>query len=124
MDENTLPQDVVAFVRLHIASVPHLEVLISMIRSGDERFSATDLAARTNLTPAVAASAAADLVRSGLLTAEGSGYRFAPATEVLNSVSASLAGCYDRFPVQLIRLIYEPRSAVQSFADAFRLKKE
>ena len=65
-----------------------------------------------------------DLVRSGLASGTEEEAWINPADTERASNAAMIADANARFPVQLIRAIYErPPSAVQSFADAFRVRK-
>jgi DNA-binding transcriptional regulator GbsR (MarR family) len=67
------------------------------------------------------------LVAADLVTAEqknGIRFRYAPATPELRRAVELLAVAYNERPVTLVRLVYNRPSAAQSFADAFRIKKD
>ena len=56
----------------------------------------------------------------------GPAFRYAPRTEALGRSADGLAAAYNERPVTLVRLLYsrpQPPSPVQSFADAFRIRK-
>jgi hypothetical protein len=75
-----------------------------------------------------AGRALAHLLAVGLVerdAASGVGYRYAPATPALHRAVGMLLQMYNQRPVTLVRALYaRPSTAVQSFADAFRLRPE
>lgn len=59
----------------------------------------------------------------GLLVRQDSGYRYRPESDLASQVD-KLALAFNHRPVTLVRVIYALRdSGIQSFADAFRLRK-
>ena len=59
----------------------------------------------------------------GLLVRQDSGYRYRPESDLASQVD-TLALAFNHRPVTLVRVIYALRdSGIQSFADAFRLRK-
>ena len=68
------------------------------------------------------------LVSAGLATMETIGgapaYRYEPASTELRQAVDLLRTAYNERPVTLVRLVYNRPSAAQSFADAFRIKRE
>jgi hypothetical protein len=67
-----------------------------------------------------------DFVQSGVLEIAGEGeFRLAPAEHPSRAILDELRIAYDRRPVTLVRAIDAvARTKIQSFADAFRLKRE
>ena len=64
------------------------------------------------------------LVDRGLVTRERGVYRFEPRTEDLDKAVRALIACYrDRRTAVITAIFSRPTAAIQSFADAFRLKK-
>jgi hypothetical protein len=130
MDENSLPLRVERFVRESIPSVAHLDALVRLVRLEGTAISVDDLSVIMAQKPEVLTVVLEDLVNQGLVERADGGYRFAPVERGLEQSAADLVAAYDRFPVQLIRVVYEPRAtpqkniAAQSFADAFRLRKD
>ena len=60
-----------------------------------------------------------------LVPAEGGSYRYQPASADLDAHARNLERLYRQRPVTLIRVIYGLRdSKIQSFADAFRLRRK
>lgn len=51
-------------------------------------------------------------------------FRYAPGTAELRRAVELLATAYNQRPVTLVRLVYHRPSPAQSFADAFRVRKE
>ena len=64
-----------------------------------------------------------DLLSSQLVQRAGDACRYAPASDMIPTID-ELAEMYRTKPVTLVRALYDrPARAVQSFADAFRLRK-
>ena len=128
MAETRLPDEVRALVQNHLASMAHLDALLLLAASPESSMPAPAVATRINVEPEVAARALRDLVGASLVAEEQLGaapvYRFAPGDDELRRAAETLADMYRRFPVQIIRAVYErPSTAVQQLADAFRLRK-
>jgi len=124
MAESRLPDDVRALAQHHLASMAHLDALLLLAGSPDAPLSADAVAARIGAEPEAAARALRDLQAASLVAEDGAGYRFAPGDPALRRAAETLAEMYRRFPVQVIRAVYErPPSPVQQLADAFRLRK-
>lgn len=51
-------------------------------------------------------------------------YRYAPGTPALRRAVEMLSAAYNQRPVTLVRLVYHRPSPAQTFADAFRLRKD
>jgi hypothetical protein len=127
MVDSRLPDEVRVLVQNHVASMPHLEALLLLSGSPDQSLPVEAVAAAIGVAPDAAAKVLRDLHASSLAAEEGAGgslrYRFAPDDESLRRAAESLSDMYSRFPVQVIRAVYErPPSAVQQLADAFRLR--
>jgi hypothetical protein len=127
MAESRLPDAVRALARNHLQTMVHLDALLVLVASPDAALPATEVAARVGAEPGAAAAALRDLAAASLVAADESAgaarYRFAPGDPALRDAAATLADMYRRFPVQVIRAVYErPPSAVQQLADAFRLR--
>jgi hypothetical protein len=109
--DDRFPDDVRDLVRDHVASVAHLEALILLARRPVREYSPARVAAETPVDPATAASVLRDLAAAGLVAATrpggGGSFRFAPATPALRHAAARLGECYARFPVQVVRAVYE-----------------
>jgi hypothetical protein len=129
MEDNSLPLRVERFVREYIPSICHLDALVRLARMQGEAIGSNDLAVIMAQKPEVIATVLEELRGSGLVGRGAGGFSFEPDSDYLRQNTIDLVEAYDRFPVQLIRIVYEPRvkptnNAAQSFADAFRLRKD
>jgi len=127
MADARLPDEVRALVQSHVPSMVHLDALLWLSGSPDASPTADAVAAAIGVEPEAAARALRELAASGLAAGEEDGgetrFRFAPRGESLRHAAGTLAEMYRRFPVQVIRAVYErPPSPVQQLADAFRLR--
>ena len=123
-----LPQDVRDLLTRHLATMEHVEVLLTLARDEARSWNAGEVAAVTHTPVTSVAVRLEELVAGGFATPAPTGgsdaYRYAPGTAEMRSAVSSLEEMYRTKPVTLIKAIYErPASAVQSFADAFRLRK-
>lgn len=128
MADTRLPDEVRALVQNHLGSMAHLDALLLLAGAPDASLTAGEMAARVSAEPEAAARALRELEAASLLAADASAgeprYRFAPGNDSLRRAAGTLAEMYRRFPVQVIRAVYErPPSPVQQLADAFRLRK-
>ena len=105
----------------------HVEVLLTLAGDEARSWNAGEIAAVTHAPVASITARLDELVAGGFASrapAVGS-YRYSPKTAEMRKAVSSLEEMYRTKPVTLIKAIYErPTSAVQSFADAFRLRKE
>lgn len=130
MTEPTLPAEVLALIRGPIASMAHAEALLFLRRVAPEAGSLSAVAAGAQIASAATARRCLDeLTAAALLVTDGpDAYRYAPNTDEARRAVDALADMYNTKPVTLIRAIYSrpatPVTPVQSFADAFRLRRE
>jgi hypothetical protein len=125
---NELPAPVEQFIVQHIESLGQLEVLL-LVRQEPERWWRVEEIARALYTPVeICAGVLADLARRGFLAAgepPEPPYRYQPATSELDGLVDAVAETYRERRVAVITAIYSrPVSKVQTFADAFRIRKE
>ena len=128
MADTRLPDEVRALVQNHLSSMAHLDALLLLAGAPDTALPASAVAARIGAEHDAVARALGDLRGASLVAADesegGTAYRFAPADAALRHAAGTLAEMYRRFPVQVIRAVYErPPSPVQQLADAFRLRR-
>lgn len=124
MGEAGIPQDVQALIASSIDSVEQLEVLLLLHGSGGRQWRAPDVSAALSTNDQSAARCLASLAASGLLHADGEIYRYDPQPELRGAVD-TLARIYSRYRVRIIQLIFaSPSGNVQSFADAFRIRRK
>jgi hypothetical protein len=102
----------------------HVAILLDLRGVPERLHSAADVAARTRLDRTVTERVLRELTASRIVSREGDTYQYAPAADVRDTVDG-LAEMYRTKPVTLVRAIYDrPTRAAQSFADAFRIRKE
>lgn len=127
------PQDVVHFVAEYIHSVEQLEALL-LLRAEQRAWSAADVSARLLSSPASVAMRLADLHVRGLVRQEGEKYRYAVSDPAQNATIGALIALYRTRKDAVIGLIFSQPAArplskpkpdrLQSFADAFRLRRD
>ncbi|MCK6551435.1 MarR family transcriptional regulator [Myxococcota bacterium] len=122
-----LPDALLAFVVENFESVYQLEILLHVRQHGQ---SSAEAVARALYMPPHTVTAALDaLTARGLVErANGSGYRCAPRSPSTAALVDEIATRYSDYRVRIAGAIYsrddEPRrSPVQSFAEAFRLRR-
>jgi hypothetical protein len=122
------PPAVEQFIAQHIESLAQLETLLLLRRQGDQSFSSFDLSRQLYISPEVCAGIVADLERRGFIErdpAENERLRYRGGNTTIDNLVDELAALYQERRVAVITHIYsKPVKQVQTFADAFRLRKE
>ena len=122
---NDFPTDVRQFIGQNIESLAQLESLLLLRRDAQQTWSSAALAKILYITPEMAAILLLDLARRGFATSVGDGYRYQVKSEDVDRAIGQLARLYEDRRVAVISAIYsKPLDKVQTFADAFRLRKE
>jgi hypothetical protein len=121
MSDSALPGEVQRLILQALPSMDHVEVLFRVWQRDDA--SAEWLAQETRLDPARLAKVLRDLEQSNVIVSRDASYRVTEAPRDRAAVE-QFAVAYNTRPVTLIRAIYARPSPVQSFADAFRLRRE
>ena len=122
-----IPVEVRQLLARHLHTMEQVEALLLLARSGDRSLSADEV--RTGLRLEATADLSRTLARlesSGLVAVEAGApprYRYAPSSVESRTAVELLAVAYNERPVTLVRMIYDRPSPVQSFADAFRVRK-
>ena len=104
----------------------HVDVLVLLAKEPTHRWSASEIRERLRLAIDLPAGVFIDLVESGLIIREPGDtprYQYQPSSSSLREAVASLIVLYEERPVTLVRTVYSRPSAVQSFADAFIIRK-
>ena len=119
------PDPVLSFVDRHIESLEHLEILL-LLAAQDRSWSALEIFQKIQSSVASVEQRLQTLVAAGLLTKDERGqFRFAPKDEDTRKVVQDLAEAYRTRRVRIIEAIYTRKTdAVQSFADAFKFRKD
>jgi hypothetical protein len=122
------PADIQQFVAQNIESLAQLEILMLLRQQPQREWDPAEVARLLYTAVEMCASQLADLARRGFLLctpAPNPRYRYQPASEELSQSVDRLAALYAERRVAVITLIYsKPVNKVQTFADAFRLRKE
>jgi hypothetical protein len=125
---NDFPAEIEQFIGQHIESLAQLELLL-LLRQGSARsWSSFDLARQLYVTPDVCTGIVADLERRGFVlrdAADNSLIRYRSGGAEFDQLIDQLAVLYHQRRVAVITLIYsKPIKKVQTFADAFRIRRE
>jgi DNA-binding IclR family transcriptional regulator len=131
MKEDAVPNMVQEFLRQHIESFEHLEVLLLLLRHHGQTWTAAAVAEHLQIEFELVSSALSHLTRQDLLRqdADGTaGFRYGPGTAKLEAEATALAKSYMHDRVRVILLMNEHAvtrirlSALRTFAEAFRLR--
>lgn len=118
--------ELMEFVRTSIRSVWTLELLLMIWRTSPAPWTAARLVQELRASELIVSDALASLQAAGLVLAEeGATFRYAPAAPHLDRLVAQLEQLYRERPMAVTKAIFgSPNDKLQTFADAFRLKKE
>jgi hypothetical protein len=116
--------DTKAFIRSSIRSVWALELLLFMRRHDGEAWTAEALARELRSSTFAIKDILDTFSQAGLATAEGGTFRYAPATPHLDRAVRELEAAYAVRPLAVSREILAGSNKIQTFADAFKLKKD
>ena len=127
-DPASIPPPVRAFIAEHIRTLMSLELLL-LVRAHPEReWTGAELARELRSAPEWAERELLDLVKRGLVVTTQippPTFRYSPAQAALQKVVDELAAIYPERRHTILQLIFSaPSGPIQSFADAFRLRKE
>lgn len=128
MVDDLIPDDVKAFLLKHIDSVAQLEALLLLRANPDLEWNAETLAKRLYVSVQETAGLLARLCADGFLEARGDQtliYQYhCRVSEQVNIVDR-VAELYGHYLIPITHFIHaKPRTRVQEFADAFRLRKD
>lgn len=123
-----LPDDLRRFIAEHLGSIAQLELLLLLAADAEKTWTAEEAAKALYISPEATLGFLEAMKSQGLIrrTAEGPpSYRFAPARPESEQLARELASFYKERRLTIINLIYaSPVQKLQSFADAFRLRKD
>jgi hypothetical protein len=121
-----LPADLRRFISEHIGSIAQLELLLLLAGDSSKSVGADEAARVFYLTPDAARTYLEVMRADGLVARQADGtYRFAPANEQWRQLVQALAEAYRERRLTVVQAIYAgPSDAIQSFADAFRIRKD
>ncbi len=121
-----IDDDILNFLRTSIRSVWTLELLLLLWRSRPRAWSAAELVRELRASDSIATDGLAALQAVGLIVPEGQDrFRYTAASSALDGIVQRLAQLYQERPMAVTRAIFaSPDQRLQTFADAFRLKKD
>jgi hypothetical protein len=128
LSEDSIPSEVRAFIAENIDSVVQLEILLLLHAHPGNDFTAAQISTQLRIDPAWAEDQLEHLCRRALLTCAQQSphvYRYGPTDAQLAQSVDDLIKAYADRRVSVISLIFsEPVDKIQSFADAFRIRKD
>jgi hypothetical protein len=124
-----IPEDVKRFIETNIDSVDQLEILRVLGEDPRREWCGSALVQEVQTRSQTIGQHLSALQARGLLVIESQGSelccRYGASNPELENMIGKLLRVYRERPVTMINLVYaKARRDIQSFADAFRLKKE
>lgn len=121
-----LPDAIERFLRTHITSVDHLDLLVLLVNSPETEWTVEAAAQVVHGRPDQAEACLERLVTSGLAAVRRTPeprYRSVAPRGPLAADTAVMVAFYRERPVSVIRRIYEQGSdGLRAFADAFKIR--
>lgn len=126
MIDPDIPHDVREMIQRHLATMDHVELLMVLRAGREESYSVASLAEQIRKPEELVQLCLEALAGAGLAAEISDGtYRYAARGATLDATAESVVRLYNERPVTLVRLLYErPPTAVNTFADAFKLRKD
>ena len=119
-----IPNEAQELIARHIHSVAQLEVLLSLRQSAGAVVTPESVGRDQKVGTDMATDLLADLEARGFVAPKGDGYVYDPKPALARQVD-SLASAYGAYRVTVINLIFsKPSEGIQSFADAFRVRRD
>jgi hypothetical protein len=124
-DDAPIPAEIVDFLDRHISTVWALELLLLMRQNPSRIWTVADLAKELRASPPVITRVVPPLLAAGIVVEADGGLRYGPKRDDLSDTIERLENLYKQLPVTIIRHIaLAPHREAQSFADAFKFRKE
>jgi len=125
MSDGAIPDDVRQFLLKTIDSVAQWEAVLFLRAHAGQVLDAAAVAGHLYISEAEVAPQLAILVRRQLLKSADGQYIYAPRTEALDAMVGRAADLYRQYLIPVTNIIHsKPRSRVQEFANAFRIRKD
>lgn len=129
MNEDIIPEDIKAFILQHIDSIAEWEALLLLRNNPHIEWNAEKVAERLYINWPESALLLAKLAARGFLTMTQdepkAHYRYQTKHETMEEKLGDAAELYSRHLVPITNLIHsKPKSRIQKFADAFRIRKD
>jgi hypothetical protein len=128
MASDFIPEDLARFITDRIESVAQLEALLLLRTDPGHHWTIEALAKRLYTQEGQTAELMSRLAADAMATADSNeppGYFYDPQDPETKELINRVAAAYPKHLVPITNLIHsKPRSRVQEFADAFRLRKD
>ncbi|MEP7342532.1 MAG: helix-turn-helix domain-containing protein [Acidobacteriota bacterium] len=127
MTEDPIPNDIRQFILRSIDSIAQLEALLLLRANPQQTWDIHAIARRLYITEQETSMLLSGLSEQGLVAPGGESGQFAyqPASADLARMVDQVAEIYAKHLVPVTNLIHaKPRTRMQEFADAFRLRKD
>lgn len=129
MIDEIIPEDVKQFILQHIDSVAQLECLLLLQADPQISWSAATIAKELYINEAQAEALLAQLSAQGTLVKIEDNlpilYRYQPKSPEVEHMMVRVVSLYKQYLVPITHLIHsKPKTRVQEFADAFRIRKD
>lgn len=119
-----LPKEARDLISRHIHSVAQLEVLLYLRSRAGQGITADELARDQKIGTEMAAGVLDDLASRGFVKQSEGSFVYGPEPSLARQVD-ELGAAYSSYRVSVINLIFSrPDEGVQSFADAFRVRRD
>jgi hypothetical protein len=120
------PQELKQFIAQHVESLAQLEALLILRQDAQKAWKSGELCQRLYISPDMGEGIIVDLIRRGFAARSAGGeVQYHPPSAEADRLLVDLAAIYEERRVAVITEIYsKPVNKVQTFADAFRLRKE
>jgi hypothetical protein len=120
-----IPEALQRLIRDNLKSVWALELLLLMSRERARSWSADDLNRELRGSLGLVADLLAKFKQAGLVTEESGQYRYRAATAELERAVHELEAAYAARPLAVVKAVLAaPNEKIQTFADAFKVKKD
>ncbi|HEX6980849.1 MAG TPA: hypothetical protein VF342_16275 [Alphaproteobacteria bacterium] len=120
-----IPEPVLRFVRSTIKSVWALELLLLIRRTAPREWTVEGLTAELRSSPLVVTEILSAFQRSGIIRAKDERYHYEVSNPEQEELIQAVERIYAERPFALIReIISAPNEKIQTFADAFKFKKD
>lgn len=120
-----LSEELQHLIRNTLKSVWALELLLLLSRERARSWSAYDLNRELRGSLGLVADVLATFQQAGLVTEESGHYRYKAATAELERTVHELEEAYAARPLAVVKAVLAaPNEKIQTFADAFKVKKD
>jgi hypothetical protein len=118
-------ESVFDFIRKNIKSIWSVELLLVLARDRDRVWTEDELIREMRSSSIALGAAVRNLEAAGLVVTNGNGVRFDPASTALDELVAEIDRVYANKPSAVVKAMFTaPNDKLQSFADAFKLKRD